>query len=73
MFQAAAWLISFFYSLIPNYAIAIGLVAVTVMLLVPTKPATDSVPPTLPLATVAAAAEAAEIPAALVADTWLLP
>ncbi len=33
MFQAAAWLISFFYSLIPNYAIAIGLVAVTVMLL----------------------------------------
>jgi YidC/Oxa1 family membrane protein insertase len=33
VFQAAAWLISFFYSLVPNYAIAIGLVAVTVMLL----------------------------------------
>lgn len=34
MFQAAAWLISVFYDWVNNYAIAIGLVAVAVMILI---------------------------------------
>lgn len=33
MFQAAAWLVSQYYALTHNYAIAIGLVAVTIMLI----------------------------------------
>ena len=34
MFQAAAWLISFFYDLVSSYAFAIALVAVAVMILI---------------------------------------
>jgi YidC/Oxa1 family membrane protein insertase len=34
VFQAAAWLISFFYSLINNYAFAIAMVAVAVMVII---------------------------------------
>jgi len=34
MFQAAAWLVSLFYGLVNNYAFAIALVALTIMLLI---------------------------------------
>ena len=34
MFQAAAWLVSIFYSLVHNYALAIALVATAIMLLI---------------------------------------
>ncbi|MEA3078285.1 MAG: YidC/Oxa1 family rane protein insertase [Actinomycetota bacterium] len=33
LFHALAWLLSFFYSLVPNYAVAIALLTLTVMLL----------------------------------------
>ena len=34
MFEAAAWVIAFFYGLVPNYSFALAMVAVVVMLLI---------------------------------------
>ena len=34
MFEAAAWVIAFFYGLVPDYSFALAMVAVVVMLLI---------------------------------------